>query len=197
MTYGEPSLRLSFLNDCVNINNQENVKINVEKIELSMLSNLINSLRNRSKDGAIQSALKDSTILLNSLVDVYDCKISDKELDQETRKKYLCMKVVALAKLKKIEKQKKLEQLAIDMKTEKKEQTHDSDNISQKIATENQIEPNKISDNLRNEDNKLETLLEKLDIGQKNEKGNQHNPQEEKLGKRRTHCYAYTFTKLQ
>ena len=91
VTYGDPSLRLKFLTECINSTNEENVKIDIEKIELSLLSNLINSLRNRSQDGNMSSAIKDNTILLNSLIDVYDSKISDKDLDKVTRKKYLSM----------------------------------------------------------------------------------------------------------
>ena len=141
VTYGEPELRLKFLNNCINMNEMEKVNISVEKVEISMLSNLINALRNRSQDGAISSALKDQTILLNSLIDVYDCKIADKELDQAIRKKFLCMKILALTKLKKFEKQKRLEQLAIDMKKdEETELTEKYDNNKENKSIKKEIE---------------------------------------------------------
>lgn len=194
-------MRLNFLNSCVNLDENQKVEITFKKIELSMLSNLINSLRNRSNDGAINTAIKDQTVLLNSLIDVYDTKLNDKELDAATRKKFLCMKILALTKLKKIEKQKKLEEIAKSGK-----------NITQKIEEENKPEGLNEKSELNVSDEKKYVSKENLEetindflnkevsSNNKNtedEKTEESNLQDDKQHKRRTHCYAYIFKKLE
>ena len=193
VTYGDPSLRLKFLTECINSTNEENVKIDIEKIELSLLSNLINSLRNRSQDGNMSSAIKDNTILLNSLIDVYDSKISDKDLDKVTRKKYLSMKLVALMKLSKIEKQKKLEKLAKEIKEE-------TSNAEKNNTDNSGTDSNKISDNITQDTiNLIDASIEKVDLNDKsknNDVQEKMNSTQNKSDRRRTHCYAYIFSKI-
>ena len=198
ITYGEPDLRLKFFTNCVNNDEIDKASITVEKVELSLLSNLINSLRNRSHDGAINSALKDQNTLLNSLIDVYDSKINEIDVDPKTRKKFLCLKILALTKLKKLEKEKKLEKLANEIKNEN---TLGSVIINDKcevnikgdLAIENNkdldVKNEKVVEEIKEESkeenlSKVENLKEKAIIS------------DEKPNKRRTHCYAYIFKKL-
>jgi hypothetical protein len=203
ITYGDPEMRLNFLSSCVNVDETVKVEINFQKIELSMLSNLINSLRNRSTDGAINTAIKDKNVLLNSLIDVYDSKLNDKDLDQVTRKKYLCMKILALTKLKKLEKQKKLEEIA---KSEKSLST----NLEEEKKTEGNTQKNEESNLTSNDEKKnvnkenieqtINNHLDKASSGEnknREEENPELNDQEERQKKRRTHCYAYIFKKLE
>jgi hypothetical protein len=215
VTYGDPDVRLKFFESAVNEGDNEQSVITYQRIELSMMSNFINSLRNRSNNGPISSAIKDQTILLNAVLDVYDSKINDKTLDQAVRKKYLCMKLIAMTKLKKIENEKRLEKLAqikleesanssiqlteatTTQGTELQAQTDVEKNSQEekpKMVSKEEMKntiQNMINDAFL-EDKSKEVIQSKEEKEEKIEA-----KKEEKNNKRRTHCFAYIFKKNQ
>jgi hypothetical protein len=188
-------MRLNFLSSCANVDEIKKVEVSFQKIELSMLSNLINSLRNRSSDGAINTAIKDKNVLLNSLIDVYDSKLNDKDIDQVTRKKYLCMKILALTKLKKIEKQKKLEEIAKSEKSLSQgvEEKKNEESILTKTDEKKTVSKENIEQSINDYMDKQYSEEEK----NSEEVNTTTTEQDEKQKKRRTHCYAYIFKKLE
>ena len=66
ITYGSPDMRLALFLECLPKNKYE---LQIKEIPLSFLSNLINSLRSKSKNSTLKGALQDKKVLLSSFID--------------------------------------------------------------------------------------------------------------------------------
>jgi len=66
ITYGAPEMRLKIMLDSLPKNTYE---MQIREIPLSFLSNLINSLRSKSKNNSIKGALQDKKVLMSSFID--------------------------------------------------------------------------------------------------------------------------------
>lgn len=75
ITHSGPNARLPLFFSCLGVGSYE---LNCQKISLSMMSNLINSLRagKKNKNTTMKEALNDKSLLINSLIEVCQSKAS-------------------------------------------------------------------------------------------------------------------------
>lgn len=105
ITHGEPNHRLPFFEKYLPVASYE---VSNETVNLSFMSNLINSIRNTSKDHSIKNALKDKNILIASILDAFVNTYQDSELteDQKKAKKKAALQLKLQAFINKHEKNK-------------------------------------------------------------------------------------------
>ena len=98
ITHGEPESRLDYFEKFKNENCD--FEIRYEKINLSFMANLINSIRNKSNDHTLKGGLKDKNKVIASVLDAFVQSYKDaptNDVDEKTKKKIdLCMKVQAM-----------------------------------------------------------------------------------------------------
>ena len=98
ITHGEPETRINYFEKFKNENCDFDIKY--EKINLSFMANLINSIRNKSNDHTLKGGLKDKNQVIASVLDAFVQSYKDapiNEVDEKTKKKVnLCMKVQAM-----------------------------------------------------------------------------------------------------
>jgi len=182
ITYGEPELRLKFFMDALP---KFKYELSCKQISLSLMSNLINSLRNNSSDFSVSQALKDKNVLVSSIFDACTTKLEDEVKNSENltpeqlsakKKKLLNMKILKLAY------NKKNNLLKEDHKSE--------------IKTEKEIQ-----EKVTEKDDSIENLT-KGDVVRKNSLMNEidelesENQNSNKMDARRTCCYFYLFKKV-
>ena len=66
ITYGGPDIRLKMMLDSLK---KGTFELQIKEIKLSFMSNLINSLRSKSKSSSLKSALQDKKLLMSSFMD--------------------------------------------------------------------------------------------------------------------------------
>lgn len=76
VTYGDPEMRIGLFEEAIqelkeedNKNNNYEYSIEYKQIALSMMSNLINSLRSKSNKQSLSETVKDKNTLLNSVLE--------------------------------------------------------------------------------------------------------------------------------
>ena len=83
VTHGEPKYRLDIFKK---IFTDDMYELEYEKIKLSFMSNLINSIRNTTADHTIKSGIKDKNILIASILDAFVNSYDDEELTEDQKK---------------------------------------------------------------------------------------------------------------
>jgi SAM-dependent methyltransferase len=190
VTYGRPDERLKIFLEALKDDTLYKYSYEVKEINLSLMSNLINILRNKSDNFSVSNAIKDKKILVPSVVEACIGKlILEKEkvkgdigLTQEEiqikldliNKKILNMKVLKMLYNKKFEKEDKAEKVN---EVQKEEQ-----------GQSEQMDPDllNVEKNLKEAKNLIE------DSNTQN--SNESNPTQNNA--RRNHCYMYIFKKL-
>lgn len=190
ITHSGPHCRLPFFMSSLDKGTYE---LSYKKVELSMMSNLINSIKShkKNKNVTMKDALKDKNILIDSLIDVFNQKslasklnqevLTDKEKKMQSVSKYL--KIMKLLSEKKEAKTKKEEKLSEDSKIE------DNTNTGEVVEKVNEK-----SENLKNandEVNDESTGFEK----EKNDNFSVENKSSH-TDIRRDHCHCFIFTKV-
>jgi len=98
ITHGEPESRLKYFEQFKNENFDFDIKY--EKISLSFMANLINSLRNKSEDHSLKEGLKNKNEVVASVLDAFMQSYKDvnfSENDKKLKKKVnLCLKLQAM-----------------------------------------------------------------------------------------------------
>ena len=69
ITHGNPNSRLDYFKKC--IGEDEKFDINYEVLNLNFMANLINSIRNSSKDHSIKNGMNDKNVLIASILDAF------------------------------------------------------------------------------------------------------------------------------
>lgn len=122
ITHGEPNYRLDYIKESISDSGYL-YEITHKKVGLSFMANLINSIRNTSKDHTIQTGLKDKHVLVASIIDAFVNTYNEENMNEEqkkTKKKIeLQMKIQKM--LKKYEKEKKGEKVDDDKEEEEEE----------------------------------------------------------------------------
>ncbi len=115
VTYGKPEERLHIFTDILPEGKYE---VSYKAMSLSLMSNLINILRNKSRDFSVNEAIKDKNILMSSVLEASLSKIElereeflsgnspDPEKLQALNKKIMQLKIMKMVYEKKSEKQK-------------------------------------------------------------------------------------------
>ena len=182
ITYGEPELRLKFFMDSLP---KFKYELSCKQISLSLMSNLINSLRNNSSDFSVSQALKDKNVLVSSIFDACTSKLEDEVKNSENltaeqlsvnKKKLLNMKIMKLAYNKKNNLLKEDNKSEIKNENEIKEKVTEKDDTYQNIIKGDVVRKKSSS----NEINEVES----------------ENRNSDKMDARRTCCYLYLFKKV-
>ena len=90
ITHGEPETRLNYFEKFKN--KDCDFEIKYEKINLSFMANLINSIRNKSNDHSLKEGLKNKNQVIASILDAFVQSYKDapiKEVDEKTKKKLI------------------------------------------------------------------------------------------------------------
>ena len=98
ITHGNPNSRLDYFKKC--IGDDEKFEINYEVLNLNFMANLINSLRNSSKDHSIKNGMSDKNVLIASILDAFvntykKSNLSPEEI-KENKKIELSLKLQAV-----------------------------------------------------------------------------------------------------
>lgn len=106
ITHGDPNHRLPFFEKFLP---ESAYEVSNAKVNLSFMSNLINSIRNTSKDHSIKNGIKDKNVLIASILDAFINTYQDSELteDQRKAKKKAALQLKLQAFIDKHEKKKK------------------------------------------------------------------------------------------
>lgn len=98
ITHGEPESRLDYFEKFKNEKCDFDIKC--EKINLSFMANLINSLRNKSNDHTLKGGLKNRNEVVASVLDAFVQSYKDVPLNEEDKKMKkkvdLCLKIQAM-----------------------------------------------------------------------------------------------------
>ena len=98
ITHGDPETRLSYFEKFKNDKNDFDIKC--EKINLSFMANLINSLRNKSSNHTLKDGLKNRNEVVASVLDAFVQSYKDVPLNEEDKKMKkkveLCLKIQAM-----------------------------------------------------------------------------------------------------
>ena len=98
ITHGDPDSRLPYFEKFKN--DKFDFDIKYEKINLSFMANLINSLRNRSNDHTLIGGLKNKNEVIASVLDAFVQSYKDVPLNEEDKKMKkkvdLCLKIQAM-----------------------------------------------------------------------------------------------------
>ena len=98
ITHGEPEYRLKYFGKFKN--EKFDFEIKYEKIGLSFMANLINSLRNRSSNHTLKDGLKNRNEVVASVLDAFVQSYKDVPLNEEDKKLKkkvdLCLKIQAM-----------------------------------------------------------------------------------------------------
>ena len=98
ITHGEPETRLNYFEKFKD--EKINFDIKYETINLSLMANLINSIRNKSNDHTLKGALNNKNKIIASVLEAYAQSYKDlpnNEVDEKTQKKInLCMRIQAV-----------------------------------------------------------------------------------------------------
>ena len=98
ITHGDPDSRLPYFEKFKNDKFEFDIKY--EKINLSFMANLINSLRNRSNDHSLIGGLKNKNEVIASVLDAFVQSYKDVPLSEEDKKMKkkveLCLKIQAM-----------------------------------------------------------------------------------------------------
>ena len=98
ITHGDPETRLSYFEKFKNDKNDFEIKW--EKINLSFMANLINSLRNKSSNHTLKDGLKNRNEVVASVLDAFIESYKDIPLNEEDKKMKkkveLCLKIQAM-----------------------------------------------------------------------------------------------------
>ena len=98
ITHGEPESRLNYFEKCKN--EKYDFDIKWEKISLSFMANLINSLRNKSSNHSLIDGLKNRNEVVASVLDAFVQSYKDVPLNEEDKKMKkkvdLCLKIQAM-----------------------------------------------------------------------------------------------------
>ena len=98
ITHGEPETRLDYFEKFKNEKCDFDIKC--EKINLSFMANLINSLRNKSNDHTLKGGLKNRNEVVASVLDAFVQSYKDVPLNEEDKKMKkkvdLCLKIQAM-----------------------------------------------------------------------------------------------------
>ena len=98
ITHGDPDSRLPYFEKFKN--DKFDFDIKYEKINLSFMANLINSLRNRSNDHSLIGGLKNKNEVIASVLDAFVQSYKDVPLNEEDKKMKkkvdLCLKILAM-----------------------------------------------------------------------------------------------------
>lgn len=98
ITHGDPESRLTYFGKFKNEKHDFDIKY--EKIGLSFMANLINSLRNRSSNHTLKDGLKNRNEVVASVLDAFVQSYKDVPLNEEDKKLKkkvdLCLKIQAM-----------------------------------------------------------------------------------------------------
>ena len=98
ITHGGPETRMSYFEKFKN--EKRDFEIKYEKINLSFMANLINSLRNKSNNHTLKDGLKNRNEVVASVLDAFVQSYKDVPLNEEDKKLKkkveLCLKVQAM-----------------------------------------------------------------------------------------------------
>ena len=98
ITHGVPETRLNYFEQFKK--EKMDFEIKYEKINLSFMANLINSLRNKSTDHTIKGGLQNKNNVVASILDAFVQSFKDVPVDEEDKKMKkkvdLCMKIQAM-----------------------------------------------------------------------------------------------------
>ena len=168
ITHSGPDLRLPLIMKSLVLGSYE---LECQKIELSFMSNLINSIRSKKDKGStMKEAISDKNVLISSLLEVCENKVSRRDSS----------KIQQLAKYLKIMK------LINEKKAKKTEVSNDE-------LTEEKVEEDKKSHNESKEDgNTLVNNEEQV----KNANIVESSQPEESKHLRRDHCYCFIIRKI-
>lgn len=126
VTHGDPECRVGLFEKSLSSGVYE---LHHEKIKLSFMSNLINSIRNTTPDHSIKAGLQDKKVLLASILDAFVNSYDDSELteDQKKAKKRATLQLKLRKMLNKYEGSeeeavKKIKEGKTEEKNEKKEE---------------------------------------------------------------------------
>lgn len=172
ITYGNPDERLNLFLEAIP---EKNYHLDYKKVSLSLMSNLINILRNNSSDFTVSNAIKDKNVLVNSIMEACLTKLQQEKKEimnpdqgsSETPEEDKDKLDKINSKIDQINKkifQMKLVRMIYKNKLKREE----------KVEREN---------NLISQDTIEEKPVNKVD-------------NEEESGVRRSHCYLYIFKKL-
>lgn len=187
ITYGRPDERLKTFLEALKDDSLYQFTYEVKEINLSLMSNLINILRNKSDNFSVSNAIKDKKILIPSVVEACigklllekqkvkeDIGLTEEEIQvkiDSINKKILNMKLMKLMYDKKFEREAK------ELKANTVQQ---DDQIKQ------------VDSDLLNVENKIleaKYLVEDSSTKNENESNSIQN------NARRNHCYMYVFKK--
>lgn len=187
ITYGRPDERLNTFLEALKDDTLYQFTYEVKEINLSLMSNLINILRNKSDNFSVSNAIKDKKILIPSVVEACigklllekqkvkeDIGLTEEEIQvkiDSINKKILNMKLMKLMYDKKFEREAKaLKANTVQQDDQDKQVDSDLLNVENKILEAKYLVENSTTQN-----------------------GNESNSAQNNA--RRNHCYMYVFKK--
>jgi hypothetical protein len=167
VTHGTPEERLNIFKEILK---EKKYEIIHKTVQLSLMSNLINILRNKSKDFSVSEALKDKNILMTSVVEAALSKLENERDElvgsghgQDSEELKIVNKKIFQFKIMRMVQEKKAEKAKIN-----------SENSNQNHGNNAKMDEKEQADNKK--------TLEEI------------NPKKENM--RRTQCYLYIIKKL-
>lgn len=189
-TYGRPEERNNILYEAL-----QGVKFEMEakQVSLSLMSNLINILRNNSSDFSVQKAIKDKNVLVPSIFEAVLSKLKQEKDELKNKIENVLEenedKINFTNNLEKLNKkimQTTLTKIMYERKLEKENEIKNEVSNKSEVEVELQKKQEIIQEKIEDLNLDKEELVETKD----NELNNKLNDA------RRSHCYLYIFKKL-